>query len=90
MADGVWVNTYYEKSFIVHKGIKEEKVFDLGVGVNPEEFRDGDGKKIREKFEIGNHPVVLFVGRKEREKGIGTLLDAMEMVWQRNPERRRF
>lgn len=86
MADGVWVNTSYEKSVIVEKGIEESRVFDLGVGVNPEEFRNGDGKCIRDKYGIGKDPVVLFVGRKEEAKGVGTLMEAMNQVWGKYPE----
>jgi glycosyltransferase involved in cell wall biosynthesis len=44
---------------------------------NPAFFRDRHGTK--------DAPVVTYLGRKVPYKGIETLIDAMPLVWQRNP-----
>lgn len=86
VGDAIWVNTSYEKDFLVSKGIEGSKILELGVGVNPDEFWNANGNRIKEKYEICNHPVVLFVGRKEKDKGVRTVVDAMEQVWRKIPE----
>ncbi|MBI5197322.1 MAG: glycosyltransferase family 4 protein [Nitrospirae bacterium] len=85
-ADAVWVNTVYEKNAVVKRGIQENKVFDLGVGVDPENFLNGHGQGIRDRYGIGKAPLILFVGRKEEAKGIKTLLDAMIIVRGKYPD----
>lgn len=85
MGNAVWTTTSYEREYLLSRGIIPDNLPELGVGIYPEEFRNGDGKGIRERFGIGNVPVILFVGRKEKEKGIETLVHAMEMVWKRFP-----
>jgi spore coat protein SA len=59
-------------------------------GVDPNTFscrwqRSEKGRSIREKYQIGQEPTVLFVGKVRESKGVGVLLQAMELVWQRLP-----
>lgn len=85
-ADGVWCNTDYEKEFLVTKGIADKKIYVIGVGVDPSAFDEADGLLIRKKYALGDSPVVLFVGRKDEEKGVMTAVDAMLSVWKHFPE----
>jgi glycosyltransferase involved in cell wall biosynthesis len=86
MGDAVWATTTYEREYLLSKGVVPGRLLELGLGIDPEEFKNVNGKKIRHKFGIGDAPVVLFVGRKEREKGVETLTAAMEKVWNRLPD----
>src|SRR3990172_2160141 len=83
MGDALWVNTAFEKESMIKWGIDEDRILELGVGVNPSDFKDGKGDRIRGLYEIGDKPLVLFVGRKEKDKGVITVIEAMELVWKR-------
>lgn len=86
MGDALWVNTSYERDALIKRGIDEAKILELGVGVNPEDFKDGNGKRVRDRYGICRSPLVLFVGRKEKDKGIVTVIEAMELVWKMMPD----
>lgn len=86
MGDALWVNTSYEKETLISYGIDESKILELGVGVNPEDFKYANGNNIRERYKIGSAPLVLFVGRKEKDKGVITVIKAMEPVWKKSPD----
>ncbi|MCC7201190.1 MAG: glycosyltransferase family 4 protein [Nitrospirae bacterium] len=85
-ADALWVNTVHERDTLVKRGIAGDKLHEFGVGVDPVQFQGACGKRVRERYAIGDRPVVLFAGRRERDKGVFTLLEAMERVWQHIPE----
>ena len=66
--------------------IRGEGVADVAVaggGVDPERFADRDGGLIRRSHQLGDAPVVGFVGRQDHLKGVPTLIDAMQLVWWR-------
>lgn len=86
MGDALWVNTSFERDALIKSGIDEAKILELGVGVNPSDFKDGNGEKIRGRYGIGKNPVILFVGRKEKDKGVVTVIEAMESVWKKLPD----
>lgn len=85
-ADALWVNTVHERDTLLKRGIAGDKLFEFGVGVDPAQFQDACGNRVRERYGISDRPLVLFAGRREREKGVFTLLEAMEQVWQHTPE----
>ncbi|UCF07414.1 MAG: MSMEG_0565 family glycosyltransferase [Thermoplasmata archaeon] len=66
---------YGIKSYLTYNGI-ELKVFNLKV----------KGKKVREKHELGDGPLVLFVGGTEPRKGLEYLLYAMELIKKDIPD----
>ncbi|HUW23175.1 MAG TPA: glycosyltransferase [bacterium] len=82
----ILVNTDYERNYLITKGIEKERIFILGDGINPQEFNSSNPQKFRRRYDIGNAPVVLFVGRKEKGKGIDTLVDSMNIVWRKIPQ----
>lgn len=88
MGDAVWTTTSHEREYLLGRGIDSGRLPEIGAGVWPDEFRGGDGKGIRERFGLGHAPVVLFVGRREKDKGVETLARSMERVWKRFPEAR--
>lgn len=42
--------------------------------------QDQSGNAIREKYHLGNDPLILYVDRLEADKGIETLLDSFDLV----------
>ena len=82
--DAVVVNTAYEADF-VRKGAAT-RVEVVGVGVEPSAFERPDGRAIRARYGLSNHPVVGFVGRSDLNKGAILLLQAMTRVWGWNRE----
>ena len=82
----ILVNTDYERNYLITKGVKKEHISILGDGINPQDFNRSNPQEFRKRYDIGNAPVVLFVGRKEEGKGIDTLVDSMSMVWRKIPQ----
>ncbi len=79
-ADRVIALTEYEKRFLLSKGIKEEKIDVLGVGIYMDPYQAD--RDLRKEYGIGQSPVVLFVGQLASHKGIGDLINAMRIVWE--------
>jgi len=82
----ILVNTDYERDYLITKGIEKEHISIVGDGINPQDFNSSNPQEFRQKYDIGNAPVVLFVGRKEKGKGINTLVDSMSIVWRKIPQ----
>ncbi len=82
----ILVNTDYERNYLISNGIESERIFILGDGINPHDFNKSNPQEFRNRYDIGNDPVVLFVGRKEKGKGIDTLVDSMGIVWRKFPQ----
>jgi glycosyltransferase involved in cell wall biosynthesis len=84
--DAVIANTHHEADFIRTKGATRVQV--AGVGVHPQAFEGRRGGEIRERYGLGHHPVIGFVGRLMANKGATVLLHAMKTVWGWNAEAR--
>ncbi|MCB0170656.1 MAG: glycosyltransferase family 4 protein [Anaerolineae bacterium] len=79
-------NTEFEREVLIKKGVPQEKIHVIGVGVDTKQFTGVGGHKVREMYNLGDGPVVGFIGRQARGKGIDTLIQAMYLVWKRQPE----
>jgi glycosyltransferase involved in cell wall biosynthesis len=84
--DAVFANTKVEEEFILARGAR--RVMVTGTGVAPEDFTHPDGRGIRARMGPGDHPVVGFIGRQDRNKGALTLLESMRHVWRTGLEAR--
>lgn len=82
--EGVIVMTDAERDFIAERGGREIAVG--GCGVDPSRFERRDGSAIRRRHNLGDRPVVGFVGRQDLLKGVPTLIEAMQTVWQHSPD----
>ena len=82
-ADFLLAHTRHEAGVLERMGMPSTKIRTIVHGVD---FCDsGDSKRFREKHGIIG-PVVLFLGRKTQEKGVGRLLEAWPMVAEKFPE----
>lgn len=76
------------EDFFVKQGLtaRTEPVVNFGIDVSWPRF--GDGKKIREQYEIGAAPLVLYTGVLDHFQRIDLLLEAMQHVVAREPRAR--
>jgi glycosyltransferase involved in cell wall biosynthesis len=81
-ADCVFVQTSGERDALLQRGIGEEKLVILGMGVDPCECTGGDRQRLRHALGIRADEVVVgHLGNNSREKGTVDLLQAAERVW---------
>jgi glycosyltransferase involved in cell wall biosynthesis len=73
--------TDYERRFLISQGIKPKKIHLVGPGIELKKFKGANRQSVREKHGIGKAPFIIFVGRQASNKGIDTLLFAMQKVW---------
>jgi len=82
MADLMIAHTDHEARLIQNLGVSQEKIQTIVHGVD---FCDsGDGARFLEKHQISS-PMVLFLGRKTKEKGVERLLNAWPVVAEKFP-----
>lgn len=82
-ADVLIAMTDFEKNFFVHHGISAEKVHKVGVG--PLVANDSTSD-FRQKYDLKDKKMVLFLGRNVEYKGIEELLMAARLVWKKLPD----
>lgn len=57
-------------------GVQSDKVLVIPNGIKPEDYPKSDGKKFRVLYDIGDDPMILFLGRLNIIKGPDMLLEA--------------
>jgi len=57
-------------------GVKREKIIVIPNGINTENYLDDDINAFRDKFGLGDNPLILFLGRLNLIKGPDLLLRA--------------
>ena len=83
-ADVVFCQTQGERDHLVQLGLQLEKT--RLCGLPPFCLPNGNGKQLREQLNIGERPMVLFLGRRDEGKGYPALLAAWKLVLLRHPE----
>jgi len=82
MGDSLTAATSYEADWLRNNGLTQP-IAVTGNGVDSE--IPGDGERFRARFAIDG-PMVLFLGRKDTDKGCGLLVKAMPGVWAAAPD----
>lgn len=86
-ADAYIALSDYERHYLIdEKQINPAKIHVIGSGVEVARFAQGNGRFFREQYEIGERPLVGFIGQQGRNKGVDTLIMAMKQVWQSVPD----
>lgn len=80
-ADAVVVQTDLEKNYLDELGVPTAKMHKIGVGINPEDALGGDGARFRQQHNLGDRPIVYYVGVTAFDKGTVHLVDAMRRLW---------
>lgn len=57
-------------------GIEVDRIHIIQNGIDPDEFSEADGNDFRRKHALGNHPLILFLGRLNEIKGPDLLVHA--------------
>ncbi len=84
--DAIITMTKYEKDYLVKKGIRAEKIYVTGnsvIGTNCQKQEKPDSFIINlvKKYNITKEAKkIIFIGRKELYKGIGTLIEAAKSI----------
>ena len=86
--EAIVVNTTHEENFVKSRTLNRNTVQVIGVGVDPKSFSDRDGLAIRNRYGLGEAPVVGYMGRIAPNKGVIDLIKAMKFVSQWNPQTR--
>jgi glycosyltransferase involved in cell wall biosynthesis len=88
-ADAYIALSTFERDYLIDSWqVPREKIVVIGVGIDPERFEQADGASIRERYSIGDRPLVAFIGQQGHHKGIASLIPAMKVVWHERPETR--
>lgn len=79
VADAVVVQTDLEGGALAALGVAPERIVTVGVGVDPEGVRGGDGAGFRRRYGIDG-PLVAFVGSIRHDKGADHLVQAVRRL----------
>jgi 1,2-diacylglycerol 3-alpha-glucosyltransferase len=80
----VAVSKYGQKELKKYTGLDSEVIYNK---VDLSRFHPGiDGKKVREKYNLRNDPVILFVGALRPVKGVHLLIQAFKLIRQKIPQ----
>ncbi|MGC9083181.1 MAG: glycosyltransferase family 4 protein [Anaerolineae bacterium] len=85
-ADAYIAYTFYERDYLIVRGIPEERITVIGGGVDADAFIRANGWVVRERYGWGNNPVIGFVGKQTARKRLDVLIEAMQRVWNEQPE----
>lgn len=66
--------------FLLQRGIPHDKISIVPAGVNPEMFENKDPEIMRERYNIGRRPLIIYTGTLDVFQRIDLLLKAMRIV----------
>jgi glycosyltransferase involved in cell wall biosynthesis len=81
-ADRILAHTEYEANYLRQKSF--QCPIDV-VGNGIEDRADGNAERFRTRFGVAG-PLILFIGRKDRQKGYLLLLDAFKILRDQRPD----
>ena len=85
-ADHYIALTDYEKQYVVRRGAQPEKVTTIGLGVDPPLYKGVTQEEARQRLGLNGKQIVGFIGQLGGHKGIGTLVQAMPLIWDASPD----
>ncbi len=83
-ADAVFVLSDSERTHLIRLGVEPSRLRLCGLA--PASPPDGDGAAFRQRHGLGDRPLILFVGRKDRGKGYHALREAMPAILAAVPD----
>jgi len=83
-SDAVIALTQSEKKTLINLGVQDSKIHITGIGpILSEVF---DGNRLKQKYNLKDVPIVLFLGQKYEYKGLLQLLNSTKIVWNKFPD----
>ncbi|PEN12824.1 glycosyl transferase family 1 [Longibacter salinarum] len=83
-SDAVLALLETDQEMLVNLGVARDRIHLYGVV--PLLPPTSDGSEFRRQHDLGDRPVVLFVGRMVEYKGVKAMEEAAPIVWKRNPD----
>lgn len=80
-ADAYVALTTVERDHLIDRGISPDRISVIGCGVEARTFAGIDGTPARQRYDLGNDPVVGVLARQSPLKRLDILLQAMVRVW---------
>lgn len=85
LSEAYIANTVFEKNRLAFFGIDESKIKVAGCGVDVNAMINTvPPNTFRKKYGIGQGLIVGYVGRHVPSKGLGLLLEAMQLLWKKD------
>ncbi|MEO1039583.1 MAG: glycosyltransferase family 4 protein [Pseudomonadota bacterium] len=84
-ANAVIAMTEYERQWLIDRGAREETTHVVPMAPLLDETVTPDEADFRARHQIGDAPIVLFLGRMADSKGYQAILDAGHDVWREHP-----
>ena len=72
--------------FLHSKGIHPSRIIMIPLGVYSSEFKNRDGQKIRDQYELGDRPIVMYAGLLNRFQRLDYLFEGMVEVRRTRPD----
>ena len=84
-ADAILTYTQIEKQILIERGIDSEKCHVVELGIYPEKYEKDLGiKNFKNKLNIrDDEKIVLFIGKRLKQKGIFELMNALKYLEKR-------
>jgi glycosyltransferase involved in cell wall biosynthesis len=85
-ADRVFCVNEFTRRYAISLGVKPENTRVVPLRIDVEMFFGVDGAAVRRELGFGDEPVLLFVGRFERDKQVDVLVEAVPGILARHPK----
>ncbi len=85
-AAGVVALTEFERRWVVANGVDEGRAEAIAPGCELWDSAESSPAWARSQLQLPERLTVGYIGRMAGYKGIGTLLKAMELLWEGHPE----
>ena len=83
-ADSVFVLSEFERDYLIRLGVAPSQLQVTGLA--PASDATGNAARFRQTHGLGDRPLILFVGRKDRGKGYHALREAMPRILEAVPD----
>ncbi len=78
------ISCYVRQQLIEQTGLVSEVVYNK---IDTTRFHgELEGSRLRDKYELGSSPIILFVGRLSPPKGVHLLIEAFSLIKQQIPD----
>ncbi len=85
-ADRVFCTNEFTRRYAVRLGVRPERTRVVPHRVDVDVLGTENDAAARRELGVGDRPVVLFVGRFERDKQVDVLIEAIPRILQRHPQ----
>jgi glycosyltransferase involved in cell wall biosynthesis len=84
-ADRIFCVNEFTRQYVIGLGVKPENTRVVPLRIDVDMFFGVDGAAARRELGLGDEPVMLFVGRFERDKQVDVLVEAVPHILARQP-----